>query len=506
MVATRTLVPAPSRGAPAACCGSSVLPGPLHRRTVMKLNVRARSSLFAPRPVPARGAMYSFRRKGSPSLRRADPPSDMRSLTDRMLRSPRDSRSVLSSLLAYAVVACTYLGTLLVCRISRLAPRRPWTPTRRIVATATFFNTQWFLSHVIPLTRSGVDEVIVVTDQPLEALDKVRFWCPPPAMSHSIGRAVSKFVWLLACGFYLKPDVLIGFHLFPGAISALIVARVFGRPACYQMTGGPTEVVGGGAYSENRLLAKLGRPSRLLESLALAVVREFDLVIVRGNKAKTFLTDRGVQPVTVITGSVTFSRQPAAPEREYDLVFVGRLAAIKQPLQFVDIVASLRGKLPIVRAAVVGDGPLLNAVRERAIALGIEQSIDFLGQIQDVERILTRSKVFVLTSQSEGLSIAMAEAMAAGVVPVVADVGDLGDLVMDGVTGFLVTPDNIPEFTCRAALLLQDRELWGRQSRAAAAAAKRQTSVEVVSAKWTLSLSKLVAAYAHPSSAAEDES
>jgi L-malate glycosyltransferase len=459
----------------------------------MKLNARARSSFFAPRAARARGVMYSVKCNSSPFIRRAKPPSDMRSLTDRMLRSLRDLLNALRSLFAYAIVACTYLGTLIVCRMSLLFPHRPWIPTRRIVATATFFNTQWFLSHVIPLTRSGVDEVIIVSDQPLEALDKVRFWCPPPAASRLIGRAVSKFVYLLACGFYLKPDVVVGFHLFPGAISALIVARVLGRPACYQMTGGPIEIVGGGAYSENRLLAKLGRASRLLENLALAVVREFDLVVVRGSKAKAFLLARGIRPVTVITGSVISPSEPVASDREYDLVFVGRLAAIKQPLQFVDIVASLRRQLPKVRAVVVGDGPLLNAARERAILLGIEQCIDFLGQIQDVARILTRSKIFVLTSQSEGLSIAMAEAMAAGVVPVVADVGDLGDLVINGVTGFLVTPDNVPEFAQKAALLLQDPTLWGCQSYAATEAARRQTSVDVVTAKWTESLSTLVA-------------
>jgi glycosyltransferase involved in cell wall biosynthesis len=436
--------------------------------------------------------------------RRAEPPLGTRSFPDRIQRSLSALLGLLSSLLVYALVLSTYLGTLAVCRMSRLVSRRSWAPTRRILATATFFNTQWFCSHVIPLTRSGVDEVIVVTEQPLTALDKVRFCCPPLGISRLVGRAVSKFVWLVACGFYLKPDVLIGFHLFPGAISALIVARLFGRPACYQMTGGPTEVVGGGAYSENRLLAKLARPSRLLESLALAVMREFDLVIVRGSKAKAFLIDRGVRPVTVITGSVTFSCQPAVSEREYDLVFVGRLVSIKQPLQFVDIVASLQRRLPTLRAAVVGDGPLLRALRERAIACGIEQSIDFLGHVQDVQRILTHSKVFVLTSKSEGLSIAMAEAMAAGVVPIVADVGDLGDLVTDGVTGFLVTPDNIPEFISRATLLLQDQDLWARQSQSAAAAGRRHTSVEVIAAKWTLSLSTLVAGYAHPSTPAEE--
>jgi glycosyltransferase involved in cell wall biosynthesis len=354
------------------------------------------------------------------------------------------------------------------------------------------------MSHVIPLTRSGVDEVIIVTEQPLLPLAKVRFWCPSRWLTRLAGRAVSKFASLLAAGFYLRPDVFIGYHLFPGAISALIVARLLGRAACYQMTGGPAEVLGGGAYDENRLLAKLGRPSRLLENLAMEIVRQFDLVVVRGSKAKAFLVGRGVRPVTVITGSVTFPKNASVGERAYDLAFVGRLVSIKQPAQFVDVVANLRRLLPGVRAVVVGDGPLLSTIRKRAIALGVEQSIDFLGRREDVENILTRSKIFVLTSRSEGLSIAMAEAMAAGVVPIVANVGDLGDLVTDGVTGFLVTPDNVLEFVQRAALLLQDSELWACQSRAAREAASRHAGVEVVAAKWTQSLTKLVAASAVP--------
>ena len=445
------------------------------------MNAPARHSRFHARADRARGAVDSCQRESNPSASRADSPRRGAFLSEGGMAR------VLGSLLAYAVIACAYVGTLVVCQVTRFSPRRPWAPTRRIVTTAAFFNTQWFLSHVLPLTRSGVEEVVVVTDHPLLTLDKVRFWCPRPWMSRLTGRAVSKFVCLLACGVRLKPDVFVGFHLFPGAISALIVARVLGRPACYQMTGGPTEIVGGGAYTENRLLGMLGRPWRSLERLAIRVVREFDLVVVRGSKARAFLTDRGVRSVTIITGSVAFPSESDTRDREYDLVFVGRLAPIKQPCQFVDIVATLRQRLPTIRAAVVGDGPVLSMTREYAIALGTEQSIDFLGQIQDVQRILIRSKIFILTSRSEGLSIAMAEAMAAGVVPVVADVGDLADLITDGVTGFLVSPDDVAEFARRAA----------------AAAARRHTSVEVVTAAWSLTLSKLVTGYAQPSTAAE---
>src|SRR5207245_1362319 len=119
----------------------------------------------------------------------------------------------------------------------------------------------------------------------------------------------------------------------------------------------------------------------------------FDLVVVRGSRAKTFLTDRGVRAVTVITGSVALPTNSSLADRPYDLVFVGRLVAIKQPLQFVEIVATLRRRLPGIRAAIVGDGPLLDTIRKRAIALDLERSIHFLGQTEDVESILMRSKL-----------------------------------------------------------------------------------------------------------------
>jgi len=422
-------------------------------------------------------------------------------LANRVRHRIRSIGGVLRGRLAFAVLACTYLGTLLICRMSNLIPRERWTPTRRIAMTATFFNSQWFVSHVLPLTLSGVSEVVVVTDRPVVALPGVRFWCPPAWTQRVMGRAISKGSALLACGLSLKPDVFVGFHLFPGAVSALIVARLFGRPACYEMTGGPTEVVGGGVYAENALLTMLGRPSVLIEKLALAVVRQFDLVVVRGTKAQKFLTHRGVRPVTAITGSVACPTEPEPSARTYDLVFVGRLAPIKQPMQFIDIVADVRRTLPATRVAVVGDGPLLEPARAHAAALGLDKAIDFLGSIHDAHRVLIRSKLFVLTSRSEGLSIAMAEAMAAGVVPIVADVGDLGDLVINGVTGFLVTPDDVTEFARRAVMLLQDERMWARQSQAAAAAALRHSSVEAVTAKWIRSFSRLVPDLTNPSTA-----
>src|SRR4029077_2982386 len=116
-----------------------------------------------------------------------------------------------------------------------ILPRLP----RRVIVTATFYNPGWFRSHLVPLVRCGVDEIIVVTDRPLQELSNVRFACPPRLLMRISSRALAKFFWLLVTGARRRPDLFVGYHIFPGAIGALIAARLFRRPACYQMTGGP---------------------------------------------------------------------------------------------------------------------------------------------------------------------------------------------------------------------------------------------------------------------------
>jgi glycosyltransferase involved in cell wall biosynthesis len=402
----------------------------------------------------------------------------------------------LVSCVAHAFLALSFGITLLVARLARALPKRRWRPTGRILLTGTFYNTNWYLSHITPLARSGVKEVILVGDEPQVPIERVRFSCPPRWLSALMTRAAAKMIWMLAAGFRYKPDLCMGYHIFPGACSVLIVARLLGRPACYQMTGGPIEILGGGIHAENQIASRLARPSAFLERLAVDVIRQFDLVIVRGSKAKAFLAEQGLNGnLAVITGSVAPVVSPAMADRPYDLIFVGRLTELKQPFQFVEIVAAVRREVPSVRAVMVGDGPLTDAVRRWATELQVDGQIDFAGKSNEAPAIMAKSKVFVLTSRSEGMSIAMAEAMAAGAVPVVANVGDLPDLVEDGTSGFLVMPNDVAAYAARITSLLADRDLWSRCSEEASRTALQQCGVDVVSEHWKQRLAETIGAW-----------
>jgi len=412
--------------------------------------------------------------------------------------SPAGLIGAIAARLTHAAVvtgAGLFLGLALAAsRVRRWAGSGAFTPTGRIALLGTFYNTNWFLSHVRPLAASGLREVLVITDEPSRPLAGVRYVCPPRALTALLGRALSRAAWAVWVGFRERPDVFMGYHILPNSAAALLAARVLGRAAGYQMTGGPIEIEGGGIGSENAWLTRLRRPSALIERLATAAMREFDLVVVRGSSARRWIEQRRPRGlVQVVPGSVDPQLLRPQDERSIDLLYVGRFTETKRPLAFVEIVAAVAALRPDVTAVMIGEGPLLEPSRLHARSLGVEGNITFRGRQDEVSADLGRARVFVLPSRSEGLSIAMAEAMMAGAVPVVARVGDLGDLVRDGENGYLVDVDDLARFRECARGLLADPRLWARLSRAARESAIACVGLDRVTALWARHLADVVA-------------
>lgn len=400
-------------------------------------------------------------------------------------------------LIAICVLSVVYGIAMLVSKFFKMVYGSKWKPAGKILVIGTFHNPNWFYSHITPLSRSGVGEVVLVCDEPVASMDNVHYECPPRLLAKICSRAGAKFLWAIVCGFRHRPDLYMGYHIFPAAVSALIVARLFNRPACYQCTSGPLELEGGGWHAENPLLVALSKPSRIVERSVFAVVRQFDLVVVRGNKAKDFICDFGYKnKIKIITGSVNFEPDMLAlGQREYDIVFVGRLAEYKRPDRFVTILGQIVRSFPHLKAIMLGDGPDRESLLEQIRELGIEKNIQLLGRRKDVLEFLKKSKIFLLTSRWEGLSIAMLEAMSVGTVPVVADVGDLKDIVVYGENGFVVNEDSIDEFSQKIIQLMSDELLWEKLSKYAYKAAVNYSSVNVISKLWNEELSEVVRLY-----------
>lgn len=92
--------------------------------------------------------------------------------------------------------------------------------------------------------------------------------------------------------------------------------------------------------------------------------------------------------------------------------------------------------------AFAGEGPARESLVARAAALGVTDSVRFVGPEVDLGTLLQAADAFVSTSFAEGIPNALLEAMARERPVVVGDVGGVRDIVEEGVTGLIVAPGN----------------------------------------------------------------
>jgi glycosyltransferase involved in cell wall biosynthesis len=117
----------------------------------------------------------------------------------------------------------------------------------------------------------------------------------------------------------------------------------------------------------------------------------------------------------------------------------------------------------------VGGGPLEADVRARIDALGLKRCVRAPGFRHDGRRLMGAMDVFLMTSEFEGLPIALLEAMSLGKPVVSTRVGGIPEVLEDGVTGFFAPVGAIDELAGRVMRLLDDDVLRMRFGRAAAA-------------------------------------
>ena len=201
------------------------------------------------------------------------------------------------------------------------------------------------------------------------------------------------------------------------------------------------------------------------------------LVVTSTDMARKELLRRGADPEKVVVvrrGLYTFPslgalRPTRSPLR---ILNVARLVEKKGILTQLEIFAEMkRRKIPF-EARIVGDGPLARRSRARAMNLGLEDDVSFLGSLAFSE-VLTQyawADAFVFTGavaedgDRDGLPNVILEAMATGTPVVASKTAAIPELVEDGRNGILLSgPD--PELWIRALLRLRDDDVYYRRIR-----------------------------------------
>jgi len=136
----------------------------------------------------------------------------------------------------------------------------------------------------------------------------------------------------------------------------------------------------------------------------------------------------------------------------------GRLHRQKGYDHLIHAMPIVQAAFPGVKLLIPGEGEEENNLKKLADSLELTEQVIFMGLRSDVDRLLQCSEVFVLPSRWEGFPNVILEAMAAGKPVVATAVGGIPELVVQGVTGVLVPPQDTPALADAIKGLLSDEK------------------------------------------------
>lgn len=301
--------------------------------------------------------------------------------------------------------------------------------------------------------------------------EKVKVWfAEDEVKSPSI---LKKMMWLRKHINSEKPDVVIAFML---EVYCVTLATLIG--------------VSVPVISSERIDPHFfGRAKSLLRWLLL---RRTTHLVVQTERIKSFYSKKLQARTTIIKNPVTekvFELQPV--EKQKRIIAVGRLAYQKNYPMMFRAFAKVHHDFPDWQLVVYGNGPQKDEIHGVIERLGMEGHIILAGKSDHVVEEMNKSSLFVMSSDYEGMSNALLEAVCVGLPVLSTDVSGARDLIDEDKNGFVVPVGDEAAFTSALKQLLSSPEKMdemGKCSRAMASEFKEERIVD----QWEELIMKVV--------------
>lgn len=198
---------------------------------------------------------------------------------------------------------------------------------------------------------------------------------------------------------------------------------------------------------------------------AIAMTMEIEAELLRYG----FLTDK-ILRIPNGVDTETFSPPSSKPEKPFVICYVGRLTEGKGLDTIIKAVCTLKEHTTAFKVFIVGDGELKSSLSEQVERYGLTEFASFTGEVDSAVSYYRQSHVFVLPSLSEGMPLALLEAMACGTAAIASNVGGIPDVIGDFQQkqlegywicghGILVPPGNSNILAAALLRLLRDEKL-----------------------------------------------
>ena len=187
--------------------------------------------------------------------------------------------------------------------------------------------------------------------------------------------------------------------------------------------------------------------------------------------------------VSVIRNGVSsaLAATPAGPLAAHDGPLRLGVIARLEPRKAIDQAIAALAMVDGPRLDIVGDGPCRPALERQVAALGIGDRVRFWGYRSDPQSVISELDAVICSSRTEGLPVALLEAMALGRPAIAVPVGGVPEIIADGETGWLAASPSVEALaaTLRSAVALGRGEMARRGERARAAVARRFTEAHM---------------------------
>lgn len=247
------------------------------------------------------------------------------------------------------------------------------------------------------------------------------------------------------------------------------------------------------------IVADRNDPNRIPNKAILRKIRNFlyekyaDRVIVQTNANKDYFSLKTQNKSVVIANPVTmyeYIGKALESNKTNTIVTVGRLMPQKNQLMLIDAFNELKNKYKDYKLIIYGEGSYREELEKRIDELNLNDSVILPGKQKDIFDKIKDAKLFVLSSDYEGMPNALIEAMCLGLPVISTKVSGANELIQDGYNGLLINNDKNELVNAIDRLLSDDslREELGRN----ATKLNADLNVDVITDKWLETINEVL--------------
>lgn len=304
-----------------------------------------------------------------------------------------------------------------------------------------------FEAKFIPLSKINyLDNIYVLRKEEGISIEKVKYIILP---------RVCKIKWIyifvapLLLLHYAKKynaKIIISYHVIPHGFFAYFASRLSGIPYNISQTG--------------MIVQRLSERG-FIGSIIQHIFNRAHLINVPGTFSRKHWINKGIIPgkINILHSTISTDRfKKLAIDKQFDFIFVGRLAPEKNIELIFRALILLNAMGLTYRMVVVGEGPEREHLECFVRRNDLENQITFVGFQNDITSWLNKAGIFVMSSTTDAMPTALMQAMACELICISSNVGNIPDILIHGINGFLFESGNLGELSELLSLTLKSKD------------------------------------------------